>query len=66
MKMNHLLAAVLLSALAPGGTHKLPRQITAGNRLHRDRAPRGSQAERDRIEAAEAKRQRKRLKRVVP
>jgi hypothetical protein len=62
MKLDQNLAAVMLLGLT-AGEFRMPRGMTDGNRLHMERAPRGSQAERDRMAAAEAKRQRKLAKR---
>jgi hypothetical protein len=56
--MDHNLAAVLLLGLA-SGEFKFARGIASGNRLHTERAPRGSAEEADRLAAAAAKRARK-------
>lgn len=58
MKMNLNTAAALLAMLAAGDII-YPRGIASGNRVHTDRAPRGSVEERERIAAAETKRARK-------
>lgn len=69
MKMPHILAAALLMGLAApigsGREIRFRRSIASGNRLHLDRAPRGSIEAADRIAAAEAKRARK-LRRNAP
>ena len=44
--------------------YQMPRGMTANNRLHTERAPRGSAEEADRIAAAAAKRARKLAKRA--
>jgi hypothetical protein len=63
MKMNHNLATVILLGLA-SGEFSFPRGMASGNRLHTERAPRGSAEEADRIAAAAAKRARKLAKRA--
>lgn len=69
MKMSHVVAAVILMGLAApigsGRELRFKRSITAGNRLHTGRAPRGSIEAAERIAAAEAKRTRK-LRRNTP
>lgn len=62
MKMNHNLAAALLTGIT-SGQFGYPRSCTSGNRIHTDRAPKGSAEAIARIAAADAKRQRKNLKR---
>jgi hypothetical protein len=58
MKMDHNLVAAMLIGMA-AGEYRFPSRITDRNRLHTERAPRGSAAEADRMAAAEAKRARK-------
>lgn len=58
MKIDHNVAAVLLLGLA-SGEFKFAPHITQGNRLHAERAPRGSAEEAERLAAAAAKRARK-------
>ncbi len=64
MKMNHTLAAALLLGLG-SGTLRNPQSITSGNRLHTERAPRGSSLEAQRIEAAERRRRHRAAKRAA-
>ena len=54
MKIDHNVAAVLLLGLA-SGEFKFPRGMASGNRLHSERAPRGSAEEISRIAEGEAK-----------
>lgn len=58
MKINHNLAAALILGLVSGAFKNSP-SITSGNRIHTNRAPRGSASERDALERAAAKRARK-------
>jgi hypothetical protein len=58
MKMNHTVVAAILMGLYDG-TLRNPRSITNSNRLHTDRARRGSPEERERLDAAAAKRARR-------
>lgn len=58
MKMDMNVATVLLLGFA-SGEYCNPPSITSGNRLHQERAPRGSQQEAERMAAAQAKRERK-------
>lgn len=62
MKMNHNLAAALISMFNAG--FRRPRSITDGNRIHTDRARPGSVEALERIAAADAKRARKMAKRA--
>jgi hypothetical protein len=63
MKINHNLAAALIMGLT-SGAYQFPRGATSSNRVHTNRAPRGSAEEAVRLTAAEAKRARKAAKRV--
>lgn len=56
--MNHNLVAAMLIGMV-SGEFRQPRRPTDKNRLHTERARRGSPEEADRIAAAEAKRARK-------
>jgi hypothetical protein len=58
MKIDHNVATVLLLGLAAGEL-RYPPTATSSNRLHTERAPRGSAAEAERMAAAEAKRARR-------
>jgi hypothetical protein len=58
MKIDHNVAAVILAGLA-SGEFRMPRSMAWLNRLHSERAPRGSAEEAARIAAAETKRVRK-------
>lgn len=58
MKINHNLAAALLMGITRG-IFRNPPTITSGNRLHSERAPRGSPEAVERMAAAKAKRARK-------
>jgi hypothetical protein len=61
MKINHNLAAALLTSFAQGW--RRPPSITDGNRIHTERAPRGSALEAERIAAAERRRRQRAAKR---
>lgn len=63
MKIDHTLAATLLIGLT-NGSLQYPRHITQNNRMHTDRAPRGSPQEAERILDAQLKRERKALRRA--
>lgn len=58
MKLDTTVAAAMLIGLTSGEL-RWPRHSAQGNRLHTDRARRGSPEERERLAAAEAKRARK-------
>lgn len=61
--MNHTLAAALLMGLS-SGTLRQPKSCTSGNRIHTERAPRGSPEHLRALADAEAKRVRKAAKRA--
>lgn len=61
MRIDHNVAAALLMGLVTGEL-RMPPSITSGNRVHGERARKGSHEEAERLAAAEAKRQRKRMK----
>jgi len=58
MKINHNVAAALLMGFT-SGAFRNPSSAVSGNRLHTDRAQRGSPKEAERIAAAQTKRARK-------
>lgn len=63
MKIDRTLAAALLIGLTSGAM-QYPRHVTQNNRMHTDRAPRGSPQEAERILDAQLKRERKALRRA--
>lgn len=64
MKINHTVAAVLLMGPA-SGEFKFPRGMVSGNRLHTERAPRGSAEEAARIAEGDARRAAKLARRAA-